>query len=709
MLENPAIRDGRLRARRPPVAAILAVCLAAGVTAGQVRVKSAGGQQAAPSPPTFRSAANYVRVDLYATANGAAIDDLKPDELELRENGVAQKIDAFEYVRVRAAAAANAARAEPNTVAESRQVAAEARARVFVIFLDTYHTQFDGAVNIRTPLVKFLDRVLGPDDLVAVMTPDMSARGLTFGRKTTVMANMVQNDLHWATRGDAQSDRKEALYNSCYPPVVRAGRPDDTAAEMKRRRREKLTLDSVADLVSVLGTLREERKAVVMISEGWLEYRPNETLAALRTESAGKTILPPPQVFGLDPRPTGEPERPNASMLAECEGDRVALALQDDRERVQELTETANRANVTFYSLYPRGLAAFDAPMGADRPPGVLEDMANLGTRHQSLRRLAENTDGFAVIETQQFDPAIDRIIADLSSYYLLGYYSTDTRLDGKFRSISVKINRPGVQVRARRGYRALKSDDPRTTVAGGTASASALSTRRSLSGVVVDDKSALRVRASSWVERGDQGPMARLWVVGELDYRTRRDPEWASGATGEVAIVARDGTAVASQTIRLAAGEGVFSIRMDAVRGLASSEYSARVQLRPAASRLSPLAGTAPLQVSEGSAGEAILFRRGPSTGTAYVATADPRFTRTERIRVELPFRASDVPTARVLDRAGNTLSNPVQVTDRAEPGTDWRWIVAEVVLAPLAIGDYAVEVTGAGSQRVTEFRIVP
>ena len=103
------------------------------------------------------------------------------------------------------------------------------------------------------------------------------------------------------------------------------------------------------------------------------------------------------------------------------------------------------------------------------------------------------------------------------------------------------------------------------------------------------------------------------------------------------------------------------------------------------------------------------MLFRRGPSTGNKAVATADPRFTRAERLILEWPSTDSAPAAAQLLDRTGHPLALPVQVTTRAEPGAAWSWIVAEVVLGPLAPGDYGVEVSHAGTTRVTEFRIVP
>src|SRR5678810_217507 len=97
-------------------------------------------QTPAPQRPTFRGGINYVKVDMYAsTRDGDPITDLKVDEIELLEDGKPQTVKDFEHVRV-ATSTPQDLRVEPNTVAESRDMAADPRARVFVIFLDTFHT-----------------------------------------------------------------------------------------------------------------------------------------------------------------------------------------------------------------------------------------------------------------------------------------------------------------------------------------------------------------------------------------------------------------------------------------------------------------------------------------------------------------------------------------------------------------------------------------
>src|SRR4030095_7857442 len=127
---------------------------------------------------TDRSEPTRVRVDLYACQDGRRIDDLNRDEVELLEDGVAQTIDSFEHVQVASGGAAGP------------------RARVFVVFLDTYHTQVEDSSSLKLPLIRFLDRLIGSDDQVAVMTPEMSAGELVFGRKGIIISNIMQSD--WA-------------------------------------------------------------------------------------------------------------------------------------------------------------------------------------------------------------------------------------------------------------------------------------------------------------------------------------------------------------------------------------------------------------------------------------------------------------------------------------------------------------------------------
>jgi len=120
----------------------------------------------------------------------------------------------------------------------------------------------------------------------------------------------------------------------------------------------------------------------------------------------------------------------------------------------------------------------FDSAIGPEPPPPPQQDAANLRARQQALRSMADDTDGTSVINTNDIEGALGRIVDDLSSYYLLGYESTNNRLDGKYRSISVRVKRPGVQVRARRGYRSLTAEEGMTRADGGSRADSATTSR---------------------------------------------------------------------------------------------------------------------------------------------------------------------------------------------------------------------------------------
>ena len=254
-------------------AAFLLVALAAALVVTPARPRA--GQT--PQQP-IRVETNFVRVDVYPTEDGKIVPDLRAEDFEIFEDGVAQGVKAFEFIVIRSAGP-QSERVEPNTVAQSTQMAANPRNRVFVVFLDVGHVNVAGSHAIQGPLIRLLDRTLGADDLVAVMTPDMSPNQLAFGRKTEILARGLNENWPWGMRHSiTPMDKSEKDYEDCYSGYDNGQQLID---KMKDRRRERLTLDAFRDLVIYLGNLREERKAILTVTEGWLLYRPDPDMAKL--------------------------------------------------------------------------------------------------------------------------------------------------------------------------------------------------------------------------------------------------------------------------------------------------------------------------------------------------------------------------------------------------------------------------------------------
>src|SRR5436190_8052961 len=227
---------------RPFGVSLIAVLLAGAILTSTSPRAASQATQDQPPQPTFRTEVNYVRVDVYPTRDQMPVTDLTQDEFEVFDNGTLQKIEQFERVAIRAAGPQET-RIEPNTVRQSRSMLENSRSRVFVLFLDTYHVDVGGSRNIREPLVDALDKVIGADDLVGVMTPTMAAGDIAFARKTATIEGMLTRYWHWGERDRLNPvDSQDQLYEQCYGigPI---------ATEMIQRRHEKLTLDALQDLV----------------------------------------------------------------------------------------------------------------------------------------------------------------------------------------------------------------------------------------------------------------------------------------------------------------------------------------------------------------------------------------------------------------------------------------------------------------------------
>ena len=418
-------------------------------------------------PPRFRAGTNLVRVDVYATKDGAPIQDLTRQDFEVFEDNAPQKIESFEHIVV-SPAGPDAGLIEPSSPAQANQLAADPRRRVFVVFLDTHNVPYEGSHAIKEPLIHLMQTVMGDDDLVGVMTPDMSPNQITFGRRTQVIEKGLRDNWYWGRRDTIVPDEQEQFYEQCFPPANRFDSiPSALAKAMTKRRRERVTLDSLHDLVRYMYAVREGRTAVVTVTDGWLLYRPDRSLTDLRKDDRGENADPipgSPTTPGvgrggvLSKEPGHEPFIPNDRTA--CETERMALAMMDDDLFFKTIYGDANRANVSFYTIDPRGLTVFDTPMGPEPPPPGTVDYAMLRQRQNVLETLAGATDGMALSNSNDLRKQLGRIAADLTSYYLIGYNSTNTKLDGQFRSIKVKSRRSGIEIRSRRGYTAATADD---------------------------------------------------------------------------------------------------------------------------------------------------------------------------------------------------------------------------------------------------------
>ena len=134
----------------------------------------------------FRGGANFVNVDVYPRRDGRLVEGLTAADFQIFEDGKPQKIEHFEFIKV-AMNTPDASRRDPNTQRDAERLVADPHTRVFVIYLDDYNLTLLAARELRRPLREFLERVIGPSDLFAVMFPDMPLPHLIFGQRLDVV------------------------------------------------------------------------------------------------------------------------------------------------------------------------------------------------------------------------------------------------------------------------------------------------------------------------------------------------------------------------------------------------------------------------------------------------------------------------------------------------------------------------------------------
>ena len=336
----------------------------------------------------------------------------------------------------------------------------------------------------------------------------------------------------------------------------------------------------------------------------------------------------------------------------------------------------------------------FDTPIGPGPPVGVIADGSMLRDRLDSLRTLADGTDGMAVLNNNDLDVGMKRISNDLSSYYLLGYYTTNAKLDGRFHTIKVRVKRPGVDVRARRGYLAATAAEVSTAR---KAANPPVSQERTAVDAAMSSLSRLRPDSRFTlnavpVAAAGSNKVSTLWIAGEL----QSVPGAASSLAGStIDLDVKAGGTSTTSRVTLAPGERAFALPVTLTTPVDSGSVEVRARVAGPDGTAEPITDFLRLDLAQG-LGQPMLYRRGPSSANRLVPAAAFQFSRTERARLEFAVSAGTVAgTARILDKAGQPLPIPVTVGERIDDRTAQRWVTVDITLAPLASGDYGIELS--------------
>ena len=647
-------------------------------------------QQQPTRPPVFRTEANLVRVDIHVLKNGGPVADLDEDDFEVYEDNARQKIASLEFIRVEAPQ--SGVPVAPSSTAAAFELAADPRNRVFVLFLDTYHVMEENSLQTSMPVVQMIDSMIGPTDLIGLMMPEMEFRDLILGRNTEVLRQGLLETRRWGRKlrdcnDVTHLDEVEKMYTVCFPPPPPPPncQISPTAMQMILRRREAFTLGVLTDLVRSLGARREARTHVLMLSEGWPLWRPSDGLANMGASSPPQIRIGPGGRLG-----TQNPGNLNVDQDM-CMRHLRDVAQRDNQQAYRDLIDDANRNNTSFYVVDPGGLRVYEPRSPVTRP-------GDLGMRHvETLQTLASETNGNAVVRTNDIRSALLRVVDDLSGYYLLGYYSTNTKSDGGYRNIRVKVNRPDVEVRARKGYRAWTAADVKAMNAVRAAPPVKADPVVTAHATALGRLSRLKPDTSLFVHASIDATRSELYVVGELASIAAKTTEWRQGGDAHILVNGPDGSPAASGRATIAAGGRAFLARLR-LGGKTPGAYEVAVRLRSPGG--ATLLETIQAQRTTEPLGDPIGYR------TAKDPVATFLWWRTEQIRFEAPLTAdAAVPSGRLLDRAGNPMPVPVDVTIRDDAGG--RWAVATFKLAPLSPGDYVLELTSGPSRRLVALRV--
>ena len=399
-------------------------------------VQALSAQQSAPQspPPVFRSGVNLVLVDVVVRDRlGAVVRDLKAGDFELLEDGARQQILTFAYEEIASSAAPvaggntlSAASVRPSTPLSAPGAAAQPKAdvipshpltsdeaaghRLLTLVFDTSSMDPDDVQKAVDGALKWVDGQMTSGDLVAVTTINTSLQVLT---DFTNSRDRVRAALFSLSSADGTAFAAVDASTSATDAAAQAATDDSSTVDQSAQELDTFNNDvrlrALRTLADALQPI-QQKKAIIYFSSG------------------------------------------------------MQRSGTDNQVELRAAVNSALRANVSIYPVDARGLQAI-VPGGSARQASrgglsaftgsaVAGQFSQLAAQQETLTSLASDTGGTAFTDTNDFGEAFNRVERDISAYYILGFASTNTAKDGRFRRITVRVkNHSNVKVDAKDGY----------------------------------------------------------------------------------------------------------------------------------------------------------------------------------------------------------------------------------------------------------------
>lgn len=405
------------------------------VTIAASTVVWAQGTQAPPTPlqgTRFTTSIDFVSKDI--TVRDAKtkqfLPDLKREDFTLLEDGVEQKIESFALShggRLLSDVTPAAVAPPAGIILPSVRPPADTSGRIILIFIDDLHIEFKLTSRMRQLMKKISDQLIHEGDLFGVVSTGYSsiAQDMTYDRKRIpeIISKISGAGLKPAD-------------------LVRAANTADGPAEVKYR--ANTAFSTAYDVLKNFSQITNRRKVFIYMSSGY-DFNPfpdaRKRFDAQQNSRGGSTDLGQTDPNAVDPSLLSNPFEEQNNEFHQA----------DLVRELAELTRQANRANVTIYTVDPRGLTG--GPDLDETDVSTSEYLDNVRTSQDTLRVIAELTGGFPVVNQNDFDKALKRIDAEASDYYVLGYYSNNPDPLKRRRAVEIRVNRPGVELTYTKEY----------------------------------------------------------------------------------------------------------------------------------------------------------------------------------------------------------------------------------------------------------------